>query len=160
LDRDVALKFLPQSLTPTEEDRRRFIREAKSAAALSHPNICTIFNIDEYEGNPFIIMEHIEGKTLRSIIDGGDLIMEQALSYARQIAGALAEAHESGIIHRDIKPENIIVDSKGRSKVMDFGLAKLKQGSNITKTGDMVGTLAYSSPEQIRGQQVDHRSDL
>jgi len=160
LDREVALKFLPESLTPTEEDRQRFIREAKSAAALSHPNICTIHNIDEYEGTPFIVMEYIEGETLRAKMDRGDLGQEQSLNYARQIAEALGKAHEADIIHRDIKPENIMFDADGRIKVMDFGLAKLKQGRDITKTGDTVGTLAYSSPEQIRGEEVDHRSDL
>ena len=159
LDRDVALKFLSESLTPTGEDRRRFIREAKSAAALSHPNICTIFNIDEHEDTPFIVMEYINGKTLREIMVGGDLTKEKALEYAIRIADALGKAHQNDIIHRDIKPENIMVDEDGRIKVMDFGLAKLKQGRDITKTGDTVGTLAYSSPEQIRGEEVDHRSD-
>ena len=160
LDRDVALKFLPESLTPTEEHRQRFIREAKAAAALSHPNICMIYNIDEHGDTPFIVMEYIEGKTLRAKIDGGELSPETALGYGAKIADALGEAHKQDIIHRDIKPENIMVDAKDRIKVMDFGLAKLKQGRDITKTGDTVGTLAYMSPEQIRGQQVDHRSDL
>jgi len=160
LDREVALKFLPESLTPTEEDRRRFIREAKSAAALNHPNICTIYSVDEHEGRQFITMEYIEGETLRDKMDRGDLPVQTALNYGSKIAEALAAAHEKGIIHRDIKPANIMVDSKGRIKVMDFGLAKLKQGRDITKTGDTVGTLAYSSPEQIRGEEVDHRSDL
>ena len=160
LDRDVALKFLPESLTPTKEDRQRFIREAKAAAALNHPNICTIFNIDKHEGTPFIVMEFIEGETLRKKMGRGDLSLAEALDYAAKVAKALAEAHEQDIIHRDIKPENIMVDTKGRIKVMDFGLAKLKQGRDITKTGDTVGTLAYSSPEQIRGEQVDHRSDI
>jgi serine/threonine protein kinase/tetratricopeptide (TPR) repeat protein len=160
LGRDVALKFLPESLTPTKEDRERFTREAKAAASLSHPNICTIHNIDDHEGTPFMVMEYIEGETLREKISSGGLTPEAALDYGSKIAGALTEAHEHGIIHRDIKPENIMVDAKGRIKVMDFGLAKLKQARNITKTGSTVGTLAYSSPEQIRGEEVDHRSDL
>jgi len=160
LDREVALKFLPESLTPTEEDLQRFIREAQSAAALNHPNICTIYSVDEHEGRQFITMEFIEGETLRSKIDAGSLTFSKALDYARQIASALAEAHEAEITHRDIKPENIMLNSKGRIKVTDFGLAKLKHGRTITKTGDTVGTLPYSSPEQIRGEDLGPRSDL
>lgn len=160
LDRDVALKFLPESLTPTKEDRQRFIREAKSAAALNHPNICTIYSVDKHEDLQFISMEYIEGETLRTKIDGGELKLETALNYAMRIAIALGKAHQHDIIHRDIKPENIMLDDDGRIKVMDFGLVKLKRGRDITKTGDTVGTFAYSSPEQIRGEEIDHRSDL
>ena len=161
LDRDVALKFLPQHLTSSEEDRQRFIREAKAAAALNHPNICTIHNVDEHEGNQFIVMEYIDGNTLRDLQKSGTLKPEIAIGYATQIAEALAEAHESGIIHRDIKPGNIMVDSKGRVKVMDFGLAKLKgSAEEITKTGSTVGTMAYMSPEQIQGREVDRRVDI
>ncbi|GEM_PF-1099905 len=160
LDRTVALKFLPDSLTPTEKDRQRFIREAKSAAALKHPNICTIYSVDEYEDRQFISMEYINGETLRAKVDAGEMSLKSALDYGTQIANALAKAHQNNIIHRDIKPENIMIDEDGHIKVMDFGLAKLKQDRDITKTGDMVGTLAYMSPEQIRGQQVDHRSDI
>lgn len=160
LDRTVALKFLPQSLTPTKEDRKRFVQEAKAAAALNHPNICTIHNINEHDSNQFIVMEYVEGETLREKIDVGDLTMEVALDYAARIADALYEAHQKDIVHRDIKPENIMVDSAGRIKVMDFGLAKLKHTHDITKTGSTVGTLAYMSPEQVQGKQVDYRSDI
>lgn len=160
LDRVVALKFLPQHLTSSEEDKLRFIREAKAAAALNHPNICTIHNIDEHEDNQFIVMEYIEGETLRTKIDAGDLTLDTTLDYANRIADALSEAHQNDIIHRDIKPENIMVNADGHIKVMDFGLAKLKHTHDITKTGSTVGTLAYMSPEQIQGKEVDHRSDL
>lgn len=160
LDRTVALKFLPPHLTKSKKDRKRFIREAKSAAALNHPNICTIHNIDEHEGNQFIVMEYVEGKTLRAKIDSGELTVESSINYAIRITEALAAAHRQEIIHRDIKPENIMVENTGRIKVMDFGLVKLKTTQDITKTGNTVGTLAYMSPEQIQAKQVDHRADL
>ncbi len=132
LDRDVALKFLPQHLTSSEEDKQRFIREAKAAAALNHPNICTIHSVDEHEGNQFIVMEYIDGNTLVELQKSGTLKQGIVIDFATQIAEALAEAHEAGIIHRDIKPGNIMVDSKGRVKVMDFGLVKLNQGLTTT----------------------------
>ena len=179
LERTVALKFLPQHLTKSEEDKQRFIREAKAAAALNHPHICMIHSVDEYDGNQFIVMEYVDGMTLRGFTEKGTLAssspgewelsqttvqgeinVEQVLNLALQIAEALAEAHEKGIVHRDIKPENIMVDSKNRIKVMDFGLAKLKGSLNITKAGSTVGTIAYMSPEQIQGEDVDHRSDI
>ncbi len=160
LDRDVALKFFPSSSTPSDKEKQRFIREAKAAAALNHPNICTIHNVDEYEGRQFIVMEYIKGETLRAKMEAGNIVPETALDYARQIAEALAAAHRQNIIHRDIKPENIMVDNEGRIKVMDFGLAKFKHSGDITKTGDTVGTTAYMSPEQIKGQNVDQRTDI
>jgi eukaryotic-like serine/threonine-protein kinase len=184
LDRTVALKFLPPHLTKSEEDKQRFIREAKAAAALNHPHICTIHSVDEHGGNQFIVMEYVDGVTLRqrsevrgqrSEVGGQRSEVRRQMSespitdtpplattieYAIQIAEALAEAHEKGIVHRDIKPENIMVDAKNRIKVMDFGLAKLKGTMNITKAGSTVGTVAYMSPEQIQGQDVDHRSDI
>lgn len=160
LDRTVALKFLPKHLTFSQKDKQRFIREAKAAAALNHPNICTIHNIDEHDGKQFMVMEYVDGETLRAKIDAGHLTLETALEYAIRIAGALAEAHGKNIIHRDIKPENVMVDSEGRVKVMDFGLAKLKHDQNITQTGSTVGTLAYMAPEQIQDGNIDHRTDL
>jgi len=169
LDRTVALKFLPPHLTKSDEDKHRFIREAKAAAALNHPHICTIYSVEEYEEQQFISMEYIDGTTLRQkkgsspLTKGGlqgSLSVDTALSFSLQIAEALTEAHEKGIVHRDIKPENIMVDAKNRIKVMDFGLAKLKGEMNITKAGSTVGTVAYMSPEQIQGQDVDHRSDI
>jgi len=185
LDRDIALKFLHKQLTATNEEKQRFIQEAKAAAALNHPNICTIHSIEEYEGQDFISMEYVEGVTLRQKpeVSGSNhtpesaasaarhwsksrgsgtwnLEPETAIEYSIQIAEALATAHEKGIVHRDIKPENIMVDSKNRIRVMDFGLAKLRGAMNITKSGSTVGTVAYMSPEQIQGRDVDHRSDI
>ncbi|MGK7369916.1 MAG: protein kinase domain-containing protein [Candidatus Halalkalibacterium sp. M3_1C_030] len=160
LERDVALKFLPSSITPSEEDRQRFKREAKAAAALNHPNICTIHSIDDYEDTQYIVMEYVEGETLRTKINSGELSLEESLKYALQIAEALKEAHGQNIIHRDIKPENIMIDKNGLIKIMDFGLAKFKQAGDITKTGDTVGTAAYMSPEQAGGEEIDHRTDI
>jgi len=172
LDRTVALKFLPSHLTKSEEDKQRFIREAKAAAALNHPNICTVYSVEEHEDSQFISMEYIDGVTLRQKSEVGDqtslpskhgtwnLKSETAVDYALQIAEALSEAHDKDIIHRDIKPENIMVDSKNRIKVMDFGLAKLKSAQALTKSRSTAGTLAYMSPEQIQGSEVDHRSDI
>jgi serine/threonine protein kinase/tetratricopeptide (TPR) repeat protein len=172
LDRTVALKFLPQRLAATDEDKQRFTREAKAAAALNHPNICTIYSVDEHEGRQFISMEYVDGATLRDRLGHpafspttkgdvrGGLSTNEMISFAIQIAEAIEEAHSEGIVHRDIKPENIMVDSKNRIKVMDFGLAKLKGSANLTKEGSTVGTVAYMSPEQIQGQYVDHRSDI
>ena len=161
LDRLVALKFLPPHLTQSEEDKQRFIREAKAAAALNHPNICTIYNVDEHEGNQFIVMEYIDGNTLGELQKSGTLEPRQIIDYAVQIAEALSKAHDAGIIHRDIKPGNIMVNADGRIKVMDFGLAKLKgSAGEITKTGSTVGTMAYMAPEQIQGREVDHRADI
>ncbi len=163
LDRTVALKFLPSHLTKSEEDKQRFIREAKAAAALNHPHICTVYSVEEHDDSQFISMEYIDGVTLREKCRAASLVALQAneaIDYAIQIAEALSEAHGKGIVHRDIKPENIMVDSKNRIKVMDFGLAKLKGMDNLTKAGSTVGTMAYMSPEQIQGQEVDHRSDI
>ena len=160
LERDVALKFLPQHLTSSEEDRQRFIREAKAAAALNHPNICTIHSVEEYNGKQFISMEHIDGQTLQNKLDTHSLTLKTAVEYAVQIADALAKAHGRGIVHRDIKPSNIMIDEDGRIKVMDFGLARMKGTEGLTQAGTTVGTLRYMSPEQVRGEAVDHRSDL
>lgn len=160
LGRMVALKFLSSANNTREDYRKRFEQEAHAAAALNHPNICTIYSVEEHDGKPFISMEYIEGKTLRAVIDGGDLHTEEAINYGIRIASALSAAHEKGIIHRDLKPENIMVDSKDRIKVMDFGLARMKGSQNITREENRIGTLAYMSPEQLRGEEIDQRSDL
>jgi eukaryotic-like serine/threonine-protein kinase len=160
LDRTVALKFLPEHLIASEKDKQRFIREAKAAAALNHPNICTIHNVDEHDGNPFIVMEYIDGSTLRDLRKSENPEPSVVMDFAAQIADALHKAHGAGIIHRDIKPGNVMVNADGRIKVMDFGIAKLKSSGQITKTGRIMGTIAYMSPEQIRGEPVDHRSDI
>lgn len=160
LGRMVALKFLSSAHNTQEDYRKRFEQEAHAAAALNHPNICTIYSVEENDDKPFISMEYIEGKTLRTVIDNGDLETEEAINYGIRIASALSAAHEKGIVHRDLKPENIMVDSKGRIKVMDFGLARIKGAENITRENNRIGTLAYMSPEQLRGDKIDQRSDL
>ena len=160
LKRNVALKFLPPELMRDDEAKERFVLEAQAAAALSHPNICTIHEIHEEEGKSFIAMEYIEGQTLRENIKRGPLGINEALDIAIQVAEGLKEAHKKGIIHRDIKSANIMVTDKGQAKIMDFGLAKVKGGSLLTREGTTLGTVAYMSPEQARGQDVDHRSDI
>ncbi len=159
LDRDVALKFLPSHLSASEQDKARFIQEAKAASALNHPNVCTIHAIEEHGGQQFIVMEYVDGKTLRNLRPE-TLKLETILPYAIQIGEALQEAHSHGIVHRDVKPENIMINSKNQVKVMDFGLAKLKGTLKLTKTSTTVGTLAYMAPEQIQGGEVDARSDI
>jgi eukaryotic-like serine/threonine-protein kinase len=158
LDRFVALKFLPPHLAASEQDKARFIQEAKSASALNHPNVCTIYDIQEHEGQLFIVMEFIDGRTLQEIKD--TLSQKQALDIGIQIAEGLAAAHEKGIVHRDIKPENIMIRKDGIVQIMDFGLAKLSGASRLTKEGSTVGTAGYMSPEQVQGQETDHRSDI
>ncbi len=160
LDRPVALKFLPSHLLGDEEIKKRFEREAKAAAALHHPNICPVYEIDEADGKSFISMAFIDGESLDSKIAVGPLKLEDALDIAKQIAGGLEAAHEKGIYHRDIKPENMIVDSKGRVTIMDFGLAQLTEASRLTKTDQTMGTVFYMSPEQTEGSGTDHRTDI
>lgn len=160
LDRTVALKFLPSTIGDSEEEVQRFNREAKTAAALNHPHICTIHQIEEHEGRWFIAMEYVEGQTLKEKLQEGALPVDLAIQYALQIAGALGEAHDRGIIHRDIKPENIMIDQQNRVKVMDFGLAKINGSVDLTKTGSTLGTVPYMSPEQAKGEQLDHRTDI
>jgi serine/threonine protein kinase len=161
LDRLVALKFLPPDLTRDEEAKERFIHEAKAASALQHNNICSIHDIDETtDGQMFMVMDCYEGETLKDRIGRGPLKIEDTLDLAIQIAGGLQEAHEKGIVHRDIKPANIHISKDGVVKILDFGLAKLGGQTKLTKTGSILGTAAYMSPEQARGQNVDHRTDL
>jgi serine/threonine protein kinase/dienelactone hydrolase len=160
LKRHVALKFLPPELVHDEEAKERFILEARSAAALSHPHICTIHEIDEEEGRSFIAMEFVQGQSLKDRIKKGPLQTDEALKIAMQVAEGLEEAHKKGIVHRDIKSANIMITDKGQAKVMDFGLAKVKGGTLLTREGTTLGTVAYMSPEQARGEEVDHRSDL
>jgi serine/threonine protein kinase/WD40 repeat protein len=160
LNRDVALKFLPQGLSSHEPERARFLHEAQAAAALNHPNICTIHDIAAEGDDQFIVMEYVDGVTLREKIAEVKMQMADCIGYAIQIGDALQEAHANGIVHRDIKAENIMVNTKNQVKVMDFGLAKLKGSLRLTKTSSTVGTLAYMAPEQIEGGQVDARSDI
>ena len=160
LKRSVALKFLPPELIQDEEARVRFVLEAQTAAALSHPNICTIHEINEEDERSFIAMEYVEGKSLRAKLEKGPLEEQEALNIAIQLAEGLDEAHKKGIIHRDIKSANVMVTEKGQAKIMDFGLAKVKGGTLLTREGTTLGTVAYMSPEQARGEEVDHRSDI
>jgi serine/threonine protein kinase len=159
LTRIVALKFLPLGLQSHEPERARFLQEARAAAILNHPSICTIHEIADVEGQPFIVMEYVDGVTLRDQIAGGRLPFGSAVAYAIHIGEALEEAHVKGIVHRDIKTENIMV-TKSQVKVMDFGLAKLKGSLKLTQTSSTVGTLAYMAPELIEGKETDARSDI
>jgi serine/threonine protein kinase len=163
LKRFVALKFLPHQVAINETERNRFEIEAQAAAALNHPNIATIHAIEEYQNELFIVMEYIEGKELRHIIDKSDsssLPIDQIIEIATQIADGLQAAHAKGIVHRDIKSSNIMITEDGKVKIMDFGLAKIGAGMHITKENTTVGTIAYMSPEQAKGDVLDHRSDM
>ena len=163
LDRFVALKFLAPHLVQDEEGHRRFIREAKAAAALEHANICTVYEIDEADGRTFIAMAFIEGDSLETRIEAGPLKLKDALDIATQTAQGLQAAHEKGVVHRDIKPANLMITGAGSQQlvtVMDFGLAQLAGGSKITKPESRLGTVAYMSPEQTEGETVDHRTDI
>jgi Tol biopolymer transport system component/predicted Ser/Thr protein kinase len=158
LDRKVALKFLPAHMSVQDDVKARFIQEAKAASALNHPNVCTIYDILEADGRIFIAMEYVDGQTLRD--KRGTLSEKQTLEIAAQVADGLAAAHEKGIVHRDIKSENIMLRKDGIPQIMDFGLAKLRGVSRLTKEGSTLGTVGYMSPEQALGHDVDHRSDL
>ncbi len=174
LKRQVALKFLPRQMTADPEARERFAREAQAAAALNHPNIVTVHEIGKHEGQVFIAMEYVEGQTLKELISGSvgaihesplpitphPLPITQVIEIATQIASGLAAAHEKGIVHRDIKPQNILVDKDNHVKILDFGLAKLKGVSSLTKESSTLGTVHYMSPEQTTGKEVDHRTDI
>jgi non-specific serine/threonine protein kinase len=161
LKRLVALKFLPPDLTRDDEAKERFVHEAQAASALDHPNICTIYEIDETEdGQLFIAMAYYKGETLKKKIDRGPLPLDEALNLAIQVVQGLERAHEAGIIHRDIKPANIMITERGEVKIVDFGLAKLAGRTRLTKSGSTVGTVAYMSPEQAQGMTSDHRTDL
>ena len=161
LQRLVALKFLPSNLLGDEEAKARFLREARAAAALQHPNICTIHEIDEADGYTFIVMAYLEGEELRKHIEKGPLSLDRLLDIAIQVARGLQEAHGKGVVHRDIKPANIMDTTTGQAVLMDFGLAQVASAaSKLTREGTTVGTSAYMSPEQTSGEKTDHRTDI
>jgi Tol biopolymer transport system component len=181
LGRKVALKLLPEGVTVDVEARRRFAQEARTASALNHPNIVTIYDIGSADGRDFLAMEYVEGESLRDVLEAGRLDVRRSLDLMAQAASALAAAHEAGIVHRDIKPENLLVNRAGQLKILDFGLAKLVERQTApllqssletlaetpqptsqgrTGTGVILGTVSYMSPEQARGQPVDHRTDV
>ena len=161
LKRAVALKFLPPELTRDPEAKERFVHEAQAASALQHANICVVHDIDETaDGQMFISMEHLDGETFKKKIERGPLKIEDAVDIAIQVAQGLAKAHEHGIVHRDIKPANIMITSDGVAKIVDFGLAKLSRRTMLTRTGSTLGTAAYMSPEQARGEPADQRTDI
>jgi len=160
LERNVALKFLPAHLAASEQDKARFVLEAKAAAALNHPNVCSIMDIQEHDGQMFIVMEFVDGQTLQA--RKPTLTLNQAIEIGIQVAEGLAVAHEKGIVHRDIKPENIMIRKDNIVQIMDFGLAKFRasRASRLTREGSTVGTAGYMSPEQVQGMETDHRSDI
>src|SRR5271170_641830 len=171
LDRVVAIKVLPTSYSADTEQLQRFVQEARSAAALNHPNILSIFDIGEERGAPYIVSELLEGQTLRERIRNGPLSSRKAVDYALQVARGLAAAHEKGIVHRDLKPENLFLTNDERVKILDFGLAKLTRAETDgdaeaatvqanTEPGQIMGTVGYMSPEQVRGKSADYRSDI
>src|SRR5215469_9032038 len=170
LDRDVAIKVLPEYLTSDRERLRRFEQEARSTAALNHPNILAVYQMATANGISYLVEELLEGETLRERLRRGPIPLRKAIEYAVQVAHGLAAAHDKGVVHRDLKPDNLFITKDGRVKILDFGLARLAQSKDVTSTdptvaqgtepGMVMGTAGYMSPEQVRGKTVDHRADI
>ncbi|NOT59739.1 MAG: serine/threonine-protein kinase, partial [Acidobacteria bacterium] len=174
LDREVAIKVLPADFAKDADRLKRFEQEARATSALNHPNILTVHDFGLHESAPYLVAELLAGEELRAQLNAGALALKRAIDYAQQIAAGLSAAHEKGIVHRDLKPENLFVTHDGRVKILDFGLAKLKlpkqavdseastqkQDKPMTDPGTVMGTVGYMSPEQVRGQEADHRADL
>src|SRR5664279_596311 len=172
LKREVAIKVLPSFVSQDPDRLRRFQQEAQAAAALNHPNILAVFQFGSFEGSPYLVSELLEGETLRQLLQRGPLTVRKAIDIGVQVAHGLAAAHDKGIVHRDLKPENLFVTKDGRVKILDFGLAKLKQqapesgdpGPTLTHQGTdpgmVLGTVGYMSPEQVRGHTADSRADI
>src|SRR5262245_31472164 len=174
LGRQVAVKFLPPDSITSTNRLERFRRESRAASALNHPHICTVYDVGQHEGQPFLVMELLNGQTLKRAIENQPLPIERIVTFGEQIADALDAAHRAGIVHRDLKPANLFITERGDAKVLDFGLATFQKpqaddttladtallGSESLSVGGIVGTIPYMSPEQIRGQPVDARSDL
>jgi serine/threonine protein kinase len=160
LQRKVALKFLPLHLCQDEDCRKRFKREAQAAAKLDHPNIVSVHEVTEFGGRPFIVMAHIEGRVLTEYAKEEKLSVNKIIDLALQLCEGIHAAHEQGVIHRDIKPSNVLIDASGRARIVDFGLASFHGTEPLTKTGSTLGTVGYMSPEQVRGDRIDQRSDL
>jgi len=160
LPRQVAIKFMLPEFAAEPELRARFQHEARSAALINHPNVVTIYDVGEFNQQPYFVMEFIDGESLAAVIDHGGLSLDEVLDLTLQICAGLGKAHQKGVLHRDLKPSNILRDSDGRVKIVDFGLAKLRDATSLTSTGEVMGTLAYMSPEQARGWKLDVRSDI
>jgi non-specific serine/threonine protein kinase len=160
LKRKVAIKFLPSQYALDGDFKARFFREAEATAKLNHPNIVTIYEVSEFQGRPFFVMELIEGQSLRDLAKQTKLDLEKIIELSLQICEGLGAAHDAKVVHRDIKPSNVVIDAYGRPKILDFGLAAIQGGEQLTRTGSTIGTFRYMSPEQVSGKPVDHRSDL
>src|ERR1051326_5700225 len=165
LNRIVAVKFLPENLLQFTDALERFQQEAEAISALNHPHIATIFEMDDIEGRKFLVLEYLGGGTLKSAIktlhlSGKEFPLKDVIEYGVQAAEGLGHAHQRGIVHRDVKTDNMMLTEDGKVKITDFGLARLRGAAHLTRTGSTVGTAAYMSPEQIQGEEVDHRSDL